>query len=116
MKAICLLLLALTFYPVLHLRAADSPKASTNSPGQRMMESFLKNEAVRLDSKFLDGITNRQQWEARRPQLHREYLDMLGLWPTPERTPLNARITGTVEREEGFRVEKLHFQSRPRLY
>ena len=41
---------------------------------------------------------------------------MLGLWPLPERTPLQPVITGIIEREEGFRVEKLHFQSRPHLY
>ena len=32
-----------------------------------------------------------------------------------ERTPLNPRITGTVERS-GYRIEKLTFESRPRLY
>src|SRR4051812_23694243 len=118
MKAIRFLLAGLIFHPVLILLSfgADLEKARTNSPGHQMMESFLKNEAVRLDSKFLEGITNRQQWEARRPQLKREYLEMLGLWPMPERTPLNPKITGTLDREEGFRVEKLHFQSRPRLY
>ena len=81
-----------------------------------MVNAFLKQEAARLDSKFLEGITNRQQWEARRAQLHQEYMEMLGLWPMPERTPLNAQVTDTIEREEGFRVEKLHFQSRPKLY
>src|SRR5438876_10083822 len=101
MKAIHLLLFALVFYPVLHLFAADSKKPGTNSPAQWMMESFLKTEATRLDSKFLDGITNRAQWELLRPRLHREYLEMLGLWPLPERTPLNPKITGTTERDEG---------------
>jgi dienelactone hydrolase len=81
-----------------------------------MIETFLRNEAVRLDAQFLAGIANRQQWEARRPELRREYLEMLGLWPLPERTPLNAQVTGTLVRDEGFRVEKLHFQSRPHLY
>lgn len=33
----------------------------------------------------------------------------------PEKTPLNARITGTVERE-GYRVEKLLFESMPGFY
>ncbi len=32
-----------------------------------------------------------------------------------DRTPLNARVTGTVERP-GYRIEKLTFESRPRLY
>src|SRR5947207_3905123 len=95
---------------------SEPARTASEAPGQAMIESFLRNEAVRLDGKFLDGITNRQQWEARRPELRREYLEMLGLWPLPERTPLNAKTTGTIDREEGFRIEKLHFQSRPRLY
>ena len=40
---------------------------------------------------------------------------MLGLWPLPEKTPLQATVTGTLERD-GVVVEKLHFQSRPGLY
>jgi dienelactone hydrolase len=98
-----------------HSPAADTQPA-TNSPAQSMMHTFLKEEARRLDAAFLDGITNRAQWEARRPKLHQEYLEMLGLWPLPERTPLQAQVTGVLQRDEGFRVEKLHFQSRPRLY
>jgi dienelactone hydrolase len=40
---------------------------------------------------------------------------MLGLWPLPEKTPLNATVTGKLE-YPGYVVEKLHFQSRPGLY
>jgi len=95
---------------------ASEPAGVTNAEAQAMIQSFLHHEALRLDAQFLDGITNRAQWEARRPELRQQYLEMLGLWPLPERTPLNAQVTGILEREEGFRVEKLHFQSRPHLY
>jgi cephalosporin-C deacetylase-like acetyl esterase len=37
------------------------------------------------------------------------------LGPPVERTPLNARVTGTVVRA-GYRIEKLVFESRPRYY
>ena len=94
--------------------AADS--SATNSASTEMAHEFLKQEARRLDAKFLDGITNKAQWEARRGELRQQYLEMLGLWPMPERTPLEAKVTGVLERDEGFRVEKLHFQSRPGLY
>jgi dienelactone hydrolase len=72
---------------------------------EEFMEGLLRSEAARLDSGFLQGIRDRDAWEAVRPRLREEYLEMLGLWPLPERTPL-----------EGFRVENLHFQSRPGLY
>ena len=63
----------------------------TNTAAQTMIQNFLKAEALRLDGKFLDGITNREQWEARRGELRQQYLEMLGLWPMPERTPLEKR-------------------------
>jgi dienelactone hydrolase len=44
-----------------------------------------------------------------------QLLEMLGLDPLPERTPLCVHVTGSIERED-FRVEKLHFQSLPGLY
>jgi dienelactone hydrolase len=34
--------------------------------------------------------------------------------PFPEKTPLNARVTGTVERD-GYRIEKVLFESRPQF-
>ncbi|HEY2953556.1 MAG TPA: acetylxylan esterase [Verrucomicrobiae bacterium] len=108
-------LLMLGSFLVLSCPAAVSI-AATDSPSQAMMNSFLKQEAIRLDATFLEGIANRQQWETRRAESRRDYLEMLGLWPWPERTPLQPVITGVIEREEGFRVEKLHFQSRPHLY
>jgi hypothetical protein len=44
-----------------------------------------------------------------------EYMDMLGLWPLPEKTPLKVTFTGTIE-GQGFMIDKLHFQSKPGLY
>lgn len=110
-----LLSLSLSLLPAFAAFAAE-PAGATNPAAQAMIGAFLRREAVRLDAQFLDGITNRQQWDARRPELRQQYFEMLGLWPLPERTPLNAEVTGSIDRDEGFRVEKLHFQSRPHLY
>jgi len=110
-----LLVLLSSIVPLLNAFSAE-PVVVTNAAAQAMIRAFLHQEAVRLDEQFLDGITNRQQWEARRPELRQQYFEMLGLWPLPDRTRLSAQITGSIERAEGFRVEKLHFQSRPHLY
>ena len=40
---------------------------------------------------------------------------MLGLDPLPEKTPLKATVTGTLDRGD-VTIEKLHFQSKPGLY
>ncbi len=84
-------------------------------PGDEMIEKYLARETDRISQKVLDGATTRAEWEARRPRLKQEYFDMLGLWPLPEKTPLHATVTGTVDRD-GVTIEKLHFQSKPGLY
>jgi cephalosporin-C deacetylase-like acetyl esterase len=96
------------------VRVSCAP-AQEPKPGDAVIDKYLAQETERLDKRFLDGATTREQWEARRPRLRQEYLDMLGLWPLPEKTPLHATVTGTVERDSVV-IEKLHFQSRPGLY
>lgn len=91
--------------------AQDGPQPPDDSEIYR----YLAAEARRLDARFLEGISSREDWEAVRPILKRQYLEMLGLWPLPPRTPLKATVTGTLEFDD-FVVEKLHFQSMPRLY
>lgn len=80
-----------------------------------MMEKYLAQETALLSQRVLDGARTLEEWQARRPRLQQEFLDMLGLWPLPEKTPLHATVTGTIERDS-FVIEKLHFQSRPGLY
>ncbi len=85
------------------------------TPGDELFHHYLSLLTARTNQRFLDGAASWEEWQARRPRLHQQYLDMLGLWPLPEKTPLHATITGRLERED-FVVEKLHFQSRPGLY
>src|SRR5262249_38066210 len=80
-----------------------------------MFEKYLKDETARLSVSLADKVTDAKAWEALRPKLHQQYLYMLGLWPLPEKTPLKAIVTGTLE-HEGVVIEKLHYQSRPGLY
>ena len=47
---------------------------------------------------------------ARQKRLLHDYLEMIGPWP--EKTPLNAEVTGTIECD-GYRIEKVVYQSRP---
>ncbi|MBN1442665.1 MAG: prolyl oligopeptidase family serine peptidase [Planctomycetes bacterium] len=86
-----------------------------SSPADEMIQSYLAREADRLHGTFLDGVTTAADWSERRVRYRQEYLHMLGLWPLPERTDLKATVTGTLA-GDGFTVEMLHYQSRPRLY
>lgn len=51
-------------------------------------------------------------WEQRQAHLKRQVLVATGLWPMPEKTPLNPVIHGKVVRD-GFIVEKVYFESLP---
>jgi dienelactone hydrolase len=91
-------------------KPADQPL-----PGDDMIFKYLCAEADKLISKFLEGAKTLEQWQQRRPRLYQEYMDMLGLWPLPEKTPLLPMITGNLE-HEGVIIDKLYFQSKPGLY
>jgi len=50
---------------------------------------------------------------ARQEYVRKKVVEALGGFP--QKTPLNARVTGTLERD-GYRVEKLIYESQPRFY
>ena len=55
------------------------------------------------------------EWKARSSELRRRLLFSTGLWPMPEKTPLNAQITGKWEGPD-FVVENVALETRPGLY
>ena len=83
--------------------------------GDRMIAEYFQVETAKLASRPLGDIESLQQWQAQRAEYRRQLFEMLGLDPLPERAPLKPQITATTEHDE-FRVERLHFQSRPGLY
>ena len=100
---------------ILLAAAAVGVEPEAAKPGDKMIDDYLQRLAREQSEKFLDGATTRAEWEKKRPRLRQEYLDMLGLWPMPEKTPLKTTVTGTLE-HAGVVIDKLHFQSRPGLY
>jgi dienelactone hydrolase len=59
-----------------------------------------------------DPPASREAWKKRAAQLRQQLLVALGLWPMPERTPLDAVIHGKIERDD-YTVEKVYFESFP---
>ncbi|HTQ11050.1 MAG TPA: prolyl oligopeptidase family serine peptidase, partial [Fimbriimonadaceae bacterium] len=67
--------------------------------------------------KYLKAVSRppagtREEHEARKTTDRKILLQALGLDPMPPKTPLNARITGVIQRK-GYRIEKIVFESRP---
>ncbi len=73
----------------------------------------LSNEARQNRKRIIDAISTRQGVLDRQKVVVADLWKMLG--GPFEKTPLNPRVTGTIERP-GYRIEKLTFESRPRLY
>lgn len=58
---------------------------------------------------------SQEQWTQRRAALQRRILVATGLWPMPEKTPLNPVIHGRIERDD-FAVDRVYFESYPGHY
>lgn len=114
-RRICCCRSAAMSLPLLCIVCITGAEPAKPLPGDAGIERYLQKQTERLSQRFLDGAKTRGEWEERKPRLRREYFEMLGLWPLPEKTPLHPTITGIVERGDVV-IEKLHFQSRPGLY
>ncbi|HEY2828141.1 MAG TPA: alpha/beta hydrolase family protein [Pirellulales bacterium] len=55
---------------------------------------------------------SREEWDDRVEHVRRQIQVATGLWPLPEKTPLNAVVYGSIDRE-GYTVEKVYFESYP---
>lgn len=90
-------------------------KADEGTLGDRMIADYFRAETARLRNECLENVDRLSRWNAMRKLYHGRLLEMLGLSPMPQKTDLQATITGTLDHDD-FTVEKLHFQSRPGLY
>jgi cephalosporin-C deacetylase-like acetyl esterase len=109
-KPVCKILL-----PLFLLVAGSALAQNDADARRRMVVEYLKGTAASISARFLDSVDSRESWEKQRPALKRQLLYMLGLDPLPARTPLQPRITGTVQGSK-YRIEKIVFQSMPGLY
>src|SRR5213594_3981528 len=73
----------------------------------------LSNDARERRKRVINAISTRQEVLDRQKMVAAELWKMLG--GPLDRTALNARVTGIVERP-GYRIEKVTFESRPRLH
>src|SRR4051812_38995897 len=60
--------------------------------GKALVEEYFRDQTDKLTRAALADIKTLDGWKTRRPELHRQFLEMLDLWPLPPRTPLNAKV------------------------
>ncbi len=54
-------------------------------------------------------------WDKRARSLREHILVSLGLWPSPEKCPLNPQVFDRVERDN-YTIEKVYFESLPGFF
>ncbi|HMF13880.1 MAG TPA: hypothetical protein VKE94_16295, partial [Gemmataceae bacterium] len=97
------------------LSRADDPTRVLES-GKLPDDSRLKRLRTLNDKDFyLKVPPSREAWDARRKELREQLLVAVGLWPLPEKTPLNAVVHGKIDRDD-YTVEKVFFSSMPGHY
>jgi dienelactone hydrolase len=94
---------------------SDSAPWERMLAGKRQVRDYMIREARRITDRAAREIASRQSWEQVSKQRRREMLDMLGLDPLPQRTPLNVQITGKIDQPE-YTIEKIAFESLPKVY
>ena len=90
----------------------------TRAADPRVYKPVGPNDSRLQDPKDLNDYfpfvvpEDKAAWEVRADDLRRRILVATGIWPMPEKTPLNPVIHGKVERS-GFTVEKVYLESIP---
>jgi cephalosporin-C deacetylase-like acetyl esterase len=89
------------------MRFSDAPNALYHHLGEQAF-AFLDARRDRVAR-----LNTQSQWRERQEEVTATLNGIVG--PLPERTPLNARVTGVVRRE-GYRFEKVVFESMPNFF
>jgi dienelactone hydrolase len=84
--------------------------ASQNVRGSQMVNAFAEGKVKAAAAR--PAPQTREELEKRREADRRELFRTLGLDSLPSPTPLNARVTGVLQRR-GYRIEKIVYESRP---
>ncbi len=112
--AICIFFAIFPFAASPQVRGAE---LATSMP-RVLPEGKLPDDSRLGPLKTLNGYfpfappKTREEWEQRSERVRRQVQVATGVWPLPEKTPLNAVVYGKVDRE-GYTVEKVYFESYP---
>jgi hypothetical protein len=78
---------------------AQSAEVDTTR-GDELVAAYFLKETERLTDNCFSEVATLADWTTRRPMYRRQLLEMLGLDPFPQRTPLKPVVTGTIEHEQ----------------
>ena len=86
-----------------------------NNPGSLLIDHYI-NQADQLyefRDREIEKLKTKEDWQKRQLWVKQKLNKLMG--PFPKKSPLNPRITGVLQKD-GYRVEKLVYESRPGFY
>ena len=92
-----ILLSAVLFKGVLPAKGQTYGLPDRGQPGDKMIQKYLSRATERIHERFLQKVDFREDWKKLCPKFKQEYFYMLDLWPMPQKTPLELKITGTLQ-------------------
>lgn len=95
--------------------AADTDPTKLFADGKKPTDARLGASKTLNDYFPFTPPKTKEEWAARRERVREQVMVATGLWPMPEKTPLNAVIHGKIERD-GYTIEKVYFASTPGHY
>jgi dienelactone hydrolase len=111
-RLVSLLFLILMAAP---LAAADPDPFRCLDPGKLPDDARLGKPKTLEDYFPMSVPDSKEAWETRRKELREQLQVALGLWPLPEKTPLNPVVHGKIDRDD-YTIEKVFFASCPGHY
>ena len=120
MKTQLFLLLAFLFIQIIPLRSQDDVTLFDywqyySDADNALYKYFCSVGFKQLEERkaVIEKLQSKEDWIKRQEDVREKLLKIIG--PFPERSPLNINVTGTINRE-GYRVEKLIYESMPGYY
>ena len=86
-----------------------------NNPGSFLIDHYINqaDKLYELRDQEITKMKTKKDWQNRQAWVKQKLNEVIG--PFPEKTPLNPRITGVLYKD-GYRVEKLVYESMPGFY
>jgi len=86
-----------------------------NNPGSLLIDHLIKQAFQYYDIRDAEiaKLKTRNDWVTRQQSVKAKLMDIVG--PFPEKTPLNAKVTGVIKKN-GYKIEKIIYESMPGFY
>ena len=96
----------------------ENANATVETRHTNNIRQYLTRVASDITKNSLASINSSEEWQSIQANRSEEFIEMISLGDMPlkgKRPPLNVTITGTLQKE-GYRIEKLYYESLPGLY